>query len=194
MSMWDRRNKTMEETNNQEQVKDVEQTDQQEEQKEETITLTKEELQRKLDSETDKKLEKALKTAKAKWEEEFNKKLEQEKEEAERLAKLSAKERQEEELIKREKQLEKRLKDLERRELKSDAISDLKEKGLPAEFADFLLGKDAEETLNNINSLKKTFDEAVNQAIKEKLKQDVPSANSSEIENDPFEAKLKKYI
>lgn len=170
-----------------------ENNEQEQDEQDNKITLTQEELDKKLESESDKKLEKALKTAKEKWEQEYQERLEYEKKEAERLAKLSAKERQEEELTKREEQLEQRLKDLERRELKSDAVADLKEKGLPAEFADFLLGEDAEETLENINNLKKTFDDAVNHAIKEKLKQDVPDAGDEAKELDPFKLKMKKY-
>ncbi|REJ22130.1 MAG: hypothetical protein C6W54_15030 [Bacillaceae bacterium] len=122
-------------------------------------------MQKRIESETDKKLEKALKTARAKWEKEFQEKLEQEKKEAERLAKLSEKERKEEELKKREEELEKRLRELKRKELKADAITVLNEKQLPAQFADFLLA----ENVENINTFKKAFDEAVAEKVKEAL-------------------------
>lgn len=135
-----------------------------------TVTLSAEELQRKIEAESDRKLASALEKKQKEWEQ----KLEQEKQEAERLAKLSAKERQEEELTIREKEIDKRIKELEQRELKADAISDLKDKGLPADFADFLLANDAEGTLANINAFKTAFDEAVNEAVKEKLRQDTP--------------------
>lgn len=151
------------------------------------IELTEEELAKKIESESDKKLEKALQTARAKWEKEFQEKLEQEKKEAERLAKLSERERKEEELKKREEEIEKRLRELELKELKTDAIADLNNKGLPSEFADFLLADDAEKTLENINRFKETFDKAVNEAVKERLRQDTPPAGGGNIaDKNPF--------
>lgn len=151
------------------------------------IELTAEELQSKIDSETDKKLEKALQTARSKWEKEFNEKLEQEKREAERLAKLSEKERKEEELSKKEQEIANRLAELERKELKADAIADLTNKGLPSNFADFLLAENAEKTLENINNFKSIFDEAVNAAVKERLRQDTPPAGNGKMTaKNPF--------
>lgn len=152
------------------------------EDKTEVIELTPEELQKKIESESDRKLEKALKTAREKWEKEFQEKLEQEKKEAERLAKLSEKERKEEELAKREQELQERLRQLELKELKAEAVADLNKKGLPAEFADFLLAENAEKTLENINNFKKAFDEAVNKAVKDKLRQETPKAGDSNVE------------
>jgi len=144
------------------------------------IELTEEELQKRIESEADKKLEKALKTARAKWEKEFQEKLEQEKKEAERLAKLSEKERKEEELKKREEELERRLKELERKELKADAVGVLNEKGLPVEFADFLIAENAEKTLENINLFKEKFDAAVAQKVKEALAGTPPKKNPTD--------------
>lgn len=56
----------------------------------------------------------------------------------------------------------------------STSIEVLQEKELPAKFADFLLAEDAETTLENINAFKEAFDAAVNEAVKEKLRQDTP--------------------
>lgn len=153
----------------------------------EKVELTAEELQKKIESESDKKLEKALKTAREKWQQEFQEKLEQEKKEAERLAKLSEKERKEEELSKREQEIADREAKLRQKELKADAVSDLSDKGLPPEFADFLLAEDAENTLANINNFKKAFDEAVNAKVKEALRQDTPKAGGVSIASkNPF--------
>ncbi len=143
------------------------------------IELTEEELLKRIESESDKKLEKALKTARTKWEKEFHEKLEQEKKEAERLAKLSEKERKEEEMRKREEELEKRFKELERKELKADAIGVLTEKQLPTNFVDFLLADNAEKTLENINVFKSAFDEAVAAKVKEALAGNPPKKNPS---------------
>lgn len=153
------------------------------------ITLTEEELLKKIESEADKKLDKALKTARAKWEEEFKAKLEEEKREAERLAKLSEKERKEEELRKREENIERRLRELERKELRADAAADLTEKGLPVSFVDFILAENAEKTLENINTFKKAFDEAVAEKVKEALAGTPPKKepNNNAFKN-PFNA------
>jgi len=72
-----------------------------------------------------------------------------------------------------------RIAEIERKELKADAVADLSEKGLPADFADFLLADNAENTLENINTFKKAFDEAVNAAVKEQLRQETPKAGAT---------------
>ena len=145
----------------------------------EKLELTPEELQKKIESESDRKLAKVLERKQKEWEQQFQERLEKEKKEAERLAKLSGKERKEEELRKREEEIEKRLRELEMKELKADAVADLNSKGLPSEFADFLLAENAEKTLENINNFKQAFDAAVNEAVKEKLRQDTPKVGGS---------------
>lgn len=134
------------------------------------------ELEKKIEAESDRKLA----SAKKKWEKEQETKIQEAiktaLEEKERLSKLSEKERKEEELTTREKEIADRLAEIERKELRADAIADLSDKGLPSDFADILLGKDAETTLENINKFKKAFDEAVNEAVKVKLRQDPPPA------------------
>lgn len=156
-----------------------EQQGQQEEQQEQA-TFTQSEV----DSRISKAVESALSKTKSKLESEYSQKIEEAKKEAERLAKLSEKERKDEELKLREEQLTNRLKELEQKELKSDAISDLSTKGLPPTFADFLVQSDAETTLKNINTFKEAFDNAVNEAVKEKLRQDPPKTGGGLGAND----------
>ena len=134
--------------------------------------------QSELDSFVDKRIAKALETAKGKWEKEFATKLEKEKKEAERLAKLSATERKEAEYKKREEELNNRLKEIETRELKAETIKELNEKKLPASFADFLMSDTAENTLENIKVFKKSFDEAIEQAVNERLKGEPPQTGT----------------
>lgn len=129
-------------------------------------------------SELDSHVSKAVDTALKNRDKEVEKRIEKERQEAERLAKLTEKEREKEQLTKREKDLEKRAAELERKELLSDAESTLRDKELPATFASVLLGEDANATLDNINNFKKSFDEAVNNAVKEKLRQDTPPAGT----------------
>ncbi|TKC15685.1 DUF4355 domain-containing protein [Robertmurraya kyonggiensis] len=139
------------------------------------VELTEEELQKKIEAEADRKLASAL----AKKEKEWEAKVEAEKKEAERLAKLSEKERKDAELKKREDDLAKRIAELDRKELKADAITVLGKESLPVEFADFLLAENAEKTLENINSFKKTFDEAVAAKVKEALAGKPPKVNTN---------------
>ncbi|MFC3212720.1 DUF4355 domain-containing protein [Planomicrobium okeanokoites] len=154
-----------------EQVDNTEEVDvEQQEEQQEQATFTQSEV----DSRISKAVESALAKKEAKLKADYANQIEEAKKEAERLAKLSEKERKDEELKKREEQLTNRLKELEQKELKSDAISDLSAKGLPSTFADFLVQSDAETTLKNINAFKEAFDNAVNEAVKDKLRQDAP--------------------
>lgn len=153
-------------------TENVEITENQTEEEQENTTYTRSDV----DREVSKAVDKALKRREEKHQEELQKAIQEAIEEKERLSKLSEKERKEEELSKKEKELQQRIAEIERKELKADAVSDLSEKGLPAEFADFLLADNAENTLENINNFKKAFDEAVNAAVKEQLRQDTPKA------------------
>lgn len=137
------------------------------------------ELEKRIEAESDRKLAKALEKKQKEWETQQQKAIDDALAEKERLSKLSEKERKDEELSKREKDLEKRLADIERKELLADASSDLSKKELPVEFAELLIGEDAEKTLENINNFKTAFDKAVNDAVKEKLRQDTPPAGGS---------------
>lgn len=141
------------------------------------------EFDKKVEAESDRKLE----SAKKKWEKDHQEKIDKAVADAvaekERLSNLSEKERKDEELNQREKALEKRLADIERKELLADAASDLSKKDLPVEFAELLLGEDAEKTLENINNFKAAFDKAVNDAVKEKLRQDTPLLGGGGISN-----------
>lgn len=155
-----------------EETETTENTNDENEQEETTFT------QADVDREISKAVDKALKNREAKHQEDLQKAVNDALAEKERLSKLSEKERQEEELTQREKEIAEREAKIQRAELKADAVSDLQEKGLPAEFAEILLGEDAEKTLENINNFKTAFDKAVNDAVKEKLRQDTPPAGT----------------
>ncbi|MBU8567580.1 DUF4355 domain-containing protein [Virgibacillus pantothenticus] len=147
----------------------------------EKVELTTEELKKKIEAESDRKLAKVLEKKQKEWDSLTEQKIQAALKEKERLSKLSEKERKEEELSKREQEIEKRLKEIELKELKADAVSDLADKGLPADFADFLLAENAEKTLENINSFKQAFDEAVNETVKEKLRQNTPEVRNTKL-------------
>lgn len=142
----------------------------------ETIELTQTELDKKIESEADRKLNSALQKKQQEWDSQLQTKIDEALKEKERLSKLSEKEQEEEKLSQREKAIAEREAEIARKELKADAITDLSDKSLPASFAEFLLDDNAENTLKNINAFKDAFDKAVNEAVKEKLRQDTPPA------------------
>lgn len=151
-------------------------------------------LEKKIEAESDRKLAKALEKKQKEWEAKQQEAIDNALAEKERLSKLSEKERESEKLTQREKDIATREAEIARKELRADAVSDLAEKELPADFADILLGEDAESTLENINNFKKQFDEAVNAAVKEKLRQDTPPAGTGTFNNGktPSVAELAK--
>lgn len=90
--------------------------------------------------------------------------------EAEKLASMTEKEREE---MKRKKELEEfenERKAFEREKLELQASKILSKEGLPVEFASLILADDAEGTKANIDTFKKTFQDAVEKAVNEKLK------------------------
>ena len=136
----------------------------------EPITLTQAELDAKLQSETDKRVAQALKTAQAKWETEWTAKLETEKSEATKLAKMTAEQRKQAEFDKKVAEFEARQKEYESKALKAEAITQLATEKLPTEFADYLLGTTAEDTMAKINVFKDTWNKAIESAVNERLK------------------------
>ncbi|MDO5398257.1 MAG: DUF4355 domain-containing protein [bacterium] len=90
--------------------------------------------------------------------------------ESEKLARMSAKEKSEYEASQREKAVEEREKAVARRELKQTAAETLKEKGLDAELAAILDYTDADSVSKSIKAVEKSFNAAVERAVKGKLK------------------------
>lgn len=153
--------------------------------------LTEEEINKKIEAESDRKLT----SAKAKWEQEQDTKTQKAIKNAlaedKRLSKLSQVERENETLTQREQDLQTREADIAKKLLRSETVDDLQKKELPSDFADFLLGADAESTLENVNTFKKSFDGAVNAAVKEALRQETPRSGSGSIKgNAPSIAKI----
>lgn len=138
------------------------------------IELTEDELKKKIESESDRKLNSVLDKKEKEWKANQDQAIKDALAEHQRLSKLSEKEQQEEKLTQKEKELADKEAAIARKELRSDAVDDLQKKELPSNFADFLLADDVEGTLENINTFKQAFDEAVNAAVKEKLRQDTP--------------------
>lgn len=135
-------------------------------------------------SEVDSQISKAVKNAiekkQAEWQAQLDEKLAAERKSGEEYAKMTAKEKEDAEYKKRLSALEKREQELNTKQLHSQIESDLKEKSLPVSFASSLVSVgDNEQIKEAISGIKKDFDDAVNAAVKEKLRQDTPPSGGN---------------
>lgn len=123
-----------------------------------------------MQSEFDKRISKALETAKGKWQTEQQKAIEDAKTEAEKLAKMNADQKAQYEKEKAEADFNKRLADLNTRELKATAKETLASEGLPLELSEVLNYQDADTCSKSIEAVKTAFQGAVEKAVNERLK------------------------
>lgn len=154
---------------------DVEKVETPEEVKEESKTFTEEEFNKKLQSATDKRVTEAIKTAKDKWLEEF----EEKKTEAEKLASMSAEERARAEFQKEKDAWEHEKTSFEQEKLKLEAVKLLSAEGLPVSFVDYVVqdtSGTAEEVAESVKTFKESWEQALNDAVTDKLKGRAPSS------------------
>ncbi|MDW3787312.1 DUF4355 domain-containing protein [Staphylococcus saprophyticus] len=136
--------------------------------------------QSELDSAIGKAVEKALSKKEKQHQKQLEDAVEEARKDAESYAKLTEKEKRDKELEKRENQLKERERELNLRHLKSDVEADLKDNNLPTSFADTLiLIEDNDKIKESIQSIKKDFDAAVKEQVKEATRQTTPSNKSS---------------
>ncbi|OIU71046.1 hypothetical protein BHE18_08335 [Rossellomorea aquimaris] len=156
------------------------------------LELSEEELQKKIEAESDRKLAKALEKKQKEWEDQLDQRIADAKKDAEQYAKMTQKEREDAEFKKRLEALDKRERELNTKQLRSEVETDLKDEGLPAAFAESLIKlEDNEKIKEAVTSIKKEFDAAVNNAVKEKLRQDPPETGSSKITNSSHTSKAE---
>lgn len=136
--------------------------------------------QSELDSAIGKAVEKALSKKEKQHQQQLEDAKEEARKEAESYAKLTEKEKRDKELEKRENQLKERERELNLRHLKSDVEADLKDNNLPTSFADTLiLIEDNDKIKESIQSIKKDFDAAVKEQVKEATRQATPSSGGN---------------
>ncbi len=133
-------------------------------------------------SEFDKRINKAIETAKSKWDEEAKAQAD----EAAKLAKMKADEKAEYERQKREQALADREAAITRRELHAEAVTQLTDKGLPASLADILDCTSAENCKKSMEAVEKAFNEAVEKKVNEKLKGNTPKTGAGNQAGDSF--------
>jgi hypothetical protein len=137
-------------------------------------------------SEYDKRVNKALNTARQKWEADAKAQAE----EAAKLARMQAAEKAEYERQKREKELSEREAAITKRELHAEAVTQLTGKGLPAGLADILDCTSADACKASMEAVEKAFGEAVEKAVNDRLKGAPPKAGGGKMSEDAFLAGL----
>ena len=133
-------------------------------------------------AEFDRRVQKAIETAKTKWQE-IN---DAEKSEAEKLAKMNKEQKLEYEAQKERKEKEEALARLNAYELKEQALTIASEKGLDVNLLNLIDFKTvtAEKLNENIDNLSVVFNKAVEKVVNEKLKEDTPITKiSSTVQN-----------
>ena len=150
-------------------------------------TYTQEEFDKALNAEADRRFNKKRDSMrkdleaelKGKWQKEYEAKLEAEKSEAERLANMTSEQRRQEELKKMQDsfdlekaKFEEERKAFEQERMKLQLTKELSGLDVPIQFADFLLGQDAETTKNNLDS----FVNAWNTLLQSKIEEHVQKA------------------
>lgn len=122
--------------------------------------------QAEFDRRMNKAIETAVKNAQDKWKLMTDDKVS----EAEKLAKMTAQEREKYQQKKREAELDERERVLVTKELKATAMKTLAEKSLPLGLAEVLNYADAESCNASITAVEKAFQDAVENAVNERLK------------------------
>lgn len=139
-------------------------------------TYTQEEVEKMLQVEGDKRVSAALKKQQKKFDE------------AQKLANMSNEEKQDYEYNQKVSELNEREAKLAQRELIAETEKQLGEKGLPMAASAFIVGKDAETTMNNITSFEKMFNKAIESEISKRIATGSPKAKTAtgEISKEEF--------
>ena len=113
----------------------------------------------------------AIKKARAEWE--------KAQAEDQRLAAMTQEERAGYETSRREAELAERERNVTRREVKAMALEELTRRGLPRELADAVSCESEGECLKGIERIERVFRQAVQAAVDERLRGEVPAAGQS---------------
>lgn len=141
-------------------------------------------------AEFDRRVQKALGTAKEKWEALMDDKLS----EAEKLAKMNKEEKAEYMRQKKEKELAAKEASITRRELMAEAKNTLAEKKLPVGLAEVLNYSDADSCNKSIAAVEKAFQEAVQAAVEEKLKGGTPPKKAPSGDGDDLVKQVENLM
>ena len=98
--------------------------------------------------------------------------------ESDKLRQMNEEQRAHYEFEQKVKEFEQQKKEFAIIQNKLEASKILSERGLPAQFVDYIVADDAETMLDNINAFDKLFKAAVNDAVSKKIAQPTPKAAS----------------
>jgi len=129
-------------------------------------------------AEFDRRINKALETARGKWEAEKTEAVNAAKSEAEKLAKMTAEQRAAHESAERIKQLEQRERDITTRELRAQALDALRDKELPSQLGDLLNYSSAEACSKSIEAVEAAFRGAVQSGVESRMKGKTPTTGT----------------
>lgn len=121
-------------------------------------------------TEFEKRMSEAIKSERAKWEADSKTKIDEVKTEAEKVAKMTAEQKAKYEEEKRVADIERREKELNTRELKVQADTLLTEKNLPKSLAEVVIYENAETCIKSIEAIETAFNEAIENAVNERLR------------------------
>lgn len=143
----------------------------------------------KLQGEFDRRVQKALETARGKWQ----LSLEEEQDEAKKLEKMTQNQRDRYFLDKEKNEFEAEKKAFKAQQMKLATGSELAKRGFDPDFADFLTADTAEKTNANIENFEKAFNIAVQKYTNEKMRGDKPPKENENSDKDSDDAFLKGF-
>lgn len=112
---------------------------------------------------------KMIAAEKSKWEQEYEAKVEKERNEAAELAKLSEKDRQKALIQKEKDEFEKEKAAFRKEQLAVEKGKQLTVQGMPADFANRIVGETAEAILEDVKAFRTEWDKAVEAKVNERL-------------------------
>lgn len=135
-------------------------------------------------AEFDRRVQKAVNTAVGKAQEKWEALADDKLSEAEKLAKMTKDEQKTYMQNKKDKELSEREHKVARAELMAEAKNTLTSDGLPVELAEVLDYTDADSCKKSMQTVKDTFQKAVEAAVNEKLKGDKPPKKATETQDN----------
>lgn len=148
--------------------------------------LENKDYQAEFDRRVKKGIDTALEKERKRLESIYNDKLT----EQERLAKMNEEEKLKYQNEQKEKEMAERERNITKRELTAEAKNMLAEKNLPADLVDVVVLDSAESVTKSIDAIEKSFADAVEKAVDERLKGQKPPKDAS-TEKDPEDPEAK---
>jgi len=163
---------------------DLDEEDLDEEKKDEKKDMfTKEEYESKLQAETDRRVTQALKKQERKLDDKIR--------EADKLRDMSDEQKKQYKFEQREKDLTKKEKEYALMENKVECSNILSDRGLPKEFLNYVVAEDAEQMMENIDTMDRIFKSAVADEVGSKINKKTPR-HSSETQGKMTKEKFSK--